>query len=269
MGVNYKRNEGVNLDGISTHGIWSQNELAIPIEIEIPWFRSWAFYASLVLIITLTIYGLFRLRLYQKTKLLTIRDSIARDLHDEIGSNLSTISIFSEVAKESLHKNKDGILPVLDKISEYTQISQEAMSDIVWMIDSKNDRFENIIVKMRTLIAESIGSSNSIKMHFNFNENANSLKINMRKRKNLYMIYKESLNNIIKYANCENVWVSLSVNEQKVQLSIRDDGVGFDPKNARGNGLVYMKKRAGELEGDLQVISSPGKGTSIYLEFNR
>ena len=249
------------------HGIWSNNELSIPFEIEVPWFKSWIFFGSIFTLTSVAIFGLFRFRLQQKTKLLTIRDSIARDLHDEIGSNLSTISIFNEVAKESIHKNKEGILPVLDKISEYTQISQEAMSDIVWMIDSKNDKFENIIVKMRTLAAETIGTTSSMKLHLNFDENAKSLKIGMKQRKNLYMIYKESINNIIKYANCKNVWIDLVVNEHLVKLIIRDDGQGFDLKNASGNGLIYMKKRSEELEAMFNVDSILGKGTSVTLEF--
>lgn len=250
------------------HGIWSNSELSIPFEIEVPWFKSWLFFAAIFVTISAGIFGLFRFRLQQKTKLLTIRDSIARDLHDEIGSNLSTISIFNEVAKESIYKNKDGILPVLDKISEYTQISQEAMSDIVWMIDSKNDKFENIIVKMRTLAAETIGTTSSMKLHLNFDEKAKSLKIGMKQRKNLYMIYKESINNIIKYANCKNVWIDLIVNEHVVKLIISDDGQGFDPKNASGNGLTYMKKRAEELEAMFNVDSIIGKGTTITLEFS-
>jgi ligand-binding sensor domain-containing protein len=249
------------------HGIWSNNELSISFKIEVPWFKSWIFFGSIFIFTSIAIFGLFRFRLQQKTKLLTIRDSIARDLHDEIGSNLSTISIFNEVAKESIHKNKEGILPVLDKISEYTQISQEAMSDIVWMIDSKNDKFENIIVKMRTLAAETIGTTSSMKLHLNFDENAKSLKIGMKQRKNLYMIYKESINNIIKYANCKNVWIDLVVNEHLVKLIISDDGQGFDPKNASGNGLIYMKKRAEELEAMFNVDSIIGKGTSVTLEF--
>lgn len=249
------------------HGIWSNSELSIPFKIEVPWFKSWIFFGSIFTLASVAIFGLFRFRLQQKTKLLTIRDSIARDLHDEIGSNLSTISIFNEVAKESIHKNKEGILPVLDKISEYTQISQEAMSDIVWMIDSKNDKFENIIVKMRTLAAETIGTTSSMKLHLNFDENAKSLKIGMKQRKNLYMIYKESINNIIKYANCKNVWIDLVVNEHLVKLIISDDGQGFDPKTATGNGLIYMKKRAEELEAMFNVDSIIGKGTSVTLEF--
>ncbi len=249
------------------HGIWSTEELSIPITIEIPWFQSWYFISLLALAITAIIYGWFRLRLNQRTKLLLIRDSIARDLHDEIGSNLSTISIYSEIAKDNLSKNKEGIAPLLDKISAYTQTSQEAMSDIVWMIDSRNDKFENIILKMRSLASETIGASSGMQLHMQIDENIHQYRLGMKQRKNFYMIYKESLNNIIKYANCANVWINLNSDHEFFSLEIRDDGVGFDPSKTKGNGLIYMKKRAAEIPAELEVTSVLKKGTTIHLRF--
>jgi signal transduction histidine kinase len=121
---------------------------------------------------------------------------------------------------------------------------------------------------MRTLAAETIGTSTIMKLHLNFDENAKNLKIGMKQRKNLYMIYKESINNIVKYANCKNVWIDLVVNEHQVKLIISDDGQGFDPKNTQGNGLTYMKKRAEELDAMFNVNSIIGKGTSMTLEFS-
>ena len=249
------------------HGIWSKEELSIPITIEIPWFQSWYFITFLALLITVIIYGWFRLRLNQRTKLLLIRDSIARDLHDEIGSNLSTISIYSEIAKENLTKNKDGIGPLLDKISAYTQTSQEAMSDIVWMIDSRNDKFENIILKMRSLASETIGASTGMQLHMQIDESLHQYRLGMKQRKNFYMIYKESLNNIIKYANCSNVWIILNSDPEFFYLEIRDDGVGFDLSKTKGNGLIYMKKRAADIPAELEVTSVLTKGTTVRLQF--
>ena len=249
------------------HGNWSTEELSIPVFIEIPWFQSWYFITLLALIITAIIYGWFRLRLNQRTKLLLIRDSIARDLHDEIGSNLSTISIYSEIAKENLSKNKEGIGPLLDKISAYTQTSQEAMSDIVWMIDSRNDNFENIILKMRSLASETIGASSGMQLHMQVDESIHQYRLGMKQRKNFYMIYKESLNNIIKYADCSNVWIKLNSDAEYFYLEIRDDGVGFEPGKTKGNGLIYMKKRAADIPAELEIISEIAKGTTIRLRF--
>ncbi|MBK9318587.1 MAG: hypothetical protein IPM91_07000 [Bacteroidetes bacterium] len=156
---------------------------------------------------------------------------------------------------------------MLDKIGEYTQISQEAMNDIVWMIDSKNDRFENILVKMRTHAAETIGST-SIHLHLNLDERLKNVKIDMKQRKNLYLIFKESLNNILKYAQCNNVWIDLYENDKMITLMIKDDGIGFKLEDTRGNGLVNMKKRAMEIKGVLTIDSLPGKGTSVKLVFD-
>lgn len=249
------------------NGIWNDNILRIPVKIDKPWYQTWLFIACLIIAVSGMIYGLFRIRLNQRTKLLLIRDNIARDLHDEIGANLSTISIYSEIAKENLLKNKEGVPTLLDKISAYTQMSQESMSDIVWMIDSRNDKFENVILKMRNLASETIGASPDIQLHMQIDEEIHHLKIGMKQRKNFYMIYKECLNNISKYAHCQNVWINLRDDQHSIFLEITDDGIGFEPGKTKGNGLVYMKKRAADIPGEISVHSSPGKGTSIKLRF--
>lgn len=249
------------------HGEWSDQELSIPFTISTPWYKSDYFYILLLLTLAGLIYSWMLYKNRQNRKLLNIRENIARDLHDEIGSNLSSISIFNQVAKESISRKKDDVIPVLDKIGEYTQISQEAMNDIVWMIDSKNDRFENILVKMRTHAAETIGST-SIHLHLNLDERLKNVKIDMKQRKNLYLIFKESLNNILKYAQCKSVWIDLYENDKMITLMIKDDGRGFKLEDTRGNGLVNMKKRAMEIKGVLTIDSLPGKGTSVKLVFD-
>ncbi len=248
------------------HGEWSNHMLMVPFTIRAPWYKTWYFFISVFVLLSYLIYEWLAYKNRQNTKLLQIRENIARDLHDEIGSNLSSISIFNEVAKESINRNKTGVLPVLDKIGEYAQISQEAMGDIVWMIDSKNDRFENILVKMRTYAAETIGAS-SIKLQLNFDDHLKNIKIEMKQRKNLYLIFKEALNNIQKYADCKNVAIDLFEQNRIITLRIKDDGKGFNPENTKGNGLVNMKKRAEEINGTLDIESSPENGTSIKLVF--
>ncbi|MBK9401350.1 MAG: hypothetical protein IPN36_10975 [Bacteroidetes bacterium] len=249
------------------HGEWSEKELSIPFTISTPWYKSAYFFILLLLSLAGLIYSWLLYKNRQNRKLLTIRENIARDLHDEIGSNLSSISIFNQVAKESISRKKDDVIPVLDKIGEYTQISQEAMNDIVWMIDSKNDRFENILVKMRTLAAETIGST-AVHLHLNLDERLKNVKIEMKQRKNLYLIFKESLNNILKYAHCNNVWIDLFENDKMITLLIKDDGKGFKLEETKGNGLVNMKKRAMEIKGVLIIESFPEKGTSVKLVFD-
>ncbi|MFN0189396.1 MAG: triple tyrosine motif-containing protein [Bacteroidia bacterium] len=249
------------------NGIWNKNILEIFISIKSPWYKEWYAFIFYIFITSSIVYSIYYYKKQQRLKLQYIRDNIARDLHDEIGSNLSSISIFNEVAKESAVRNDDNLQAVLHKIGEYTQISQESMTDIVWMIDSKNDRFENIFIKMRTLASETIGAGN-INLSIHFDESLNALKIPMAKRKNFYLIYKEAINNLLKYSNCTHVIINVKKSVEFISLEIIDDGIGFNPNETRGNGLNNMKKRAEELNGQLSISSLYGNGTTIKLKFS-
>lgn len=249
------------------NGVWNENILNISIVINYPWYKEWYSMVSYFLLLSAFFYLVYTYRKNQRLKLQSIRDNIARDLHDEIGSNLSSISIFNEVAKESALRNTGNLTSVLNKIGEYTQVSQEAMNDIVWMIDSKNERFENIFVKMRTLASETIGSGSYV-MTLNFDESLNDIKIPMTKRKNFYLIYKEAINNLLKYSQCTHVNIEVRKVGNHVLLHIEDNGVGFIIDENKGNGLTNMRKRAAELHGDLQILSTIGKGTIIKLKFH-
>jgi len=247
-------------------GLWNEKLLRVEIIIKNPWYKTWYAITAYFFILFGLIYFVNTYRLKQRLKLQSIRDNIARDLHDEIGSNLSSISIFSEVAKESAIKQSVNLVSVLNKISEYTQISQEAMNDIVWMIDSKNERFENIFTKMRTYAAETIGSGH-YNLILNFDSSIGELKLPIAKRKNFYLIFKEAINNLLKYAQCDKVEIDVRKENNLIHLSISDNGIGFLAANSRGNGLHNMKKRAEELNGTLEIDSEIGKGTRITLKF--
>ena len=252
--------------GSNNDEFWNEKGTSIMVIILPPWYMTWWFRTLVGLLILLAAYGFYRFRLSQALKLLSIRDRIADDLHDEVGSNLSNIYIFSNVAQQKAKAN-DETAPLLQKISDYTQQSMEAMNDIVWMINTRNDRFENIMVRMRTLAAE-FSEASDCKLHLNFDESLNNVKLNMEERKNFYLIYKEAINNTAKYAGCNTVWIDMTLHQNKVTLNIRDNGKGFDVSNTvKGNGLYNMKKRAEMLKGALTVTSKIGEGTALQLNF--
>lgn len=251
----------------NSYGIWSTHQAEVKFKILSPWYTSWWFYVLVFCSVFSIIYLLYHYRLQQAIELESVRNSIARDLHDEIGSNLSSISLFTEVAKEKSATSESGVSGILQKISDYTQTSQEAMNDIVWMINTRNDRFENIIVRMRSLAVELLEAKN-IHLHLSFDERLNQLKMGMNERKNFYLLYKEILNNCVKYAEANQVWIELSITSNVILLSIKDDGIGFDPAvQLNGNGLINMKKRAEVLGATLTINSSKGTGTHTKLTF--
>jgi len=248
-------------------GIWNETPAYIELVVLPPWYMTWWFRLLLVLGVSGLLYGIYRFRMYQTLKLQSIRNRIARDLHDEIGANLSSIRIFSEVAKEKSNDASVELKSWLTKITEYTQSSLDGINDIVWMINARNDRFENIFSRIRSLAVELLEARN-FNLHIHFDETLEEVKLGIEERKNFYMICKEALNNIAKYADCKNVRIEVLWKKPEVWLLIGDDGRGFDLSAIEhGNGLINMKKRAELLKGKLQIKTRDGEGTTIELVF--
>lgn len=250
--------------GSNSDGIWNEKGTSVQLVILPPWYMTWWLRTLLSITIIALVYIFYRYRLQQALRLQAVRNRIASDLHDEIGSNLSNISIFSNVAQQNASNENNALLK---KISEYTQVSMEAMSDIVWMINARNDRFENIIIRMRSLAAE-IFEAKHCTLHIELDDRLNNIKLNMEKRKNFYLIYKEAINNIAKYAACKDVWINMQMQHNEVLLQIKDNGNGFDvAKRKNGNGLFNMQHRAEMLNGKLIITSKIDEGTLVELRF--
>jgi signal transduction histidine kinase len=192
---------------------------------------------------------------------------IARDLHDEMGSTLSSISIMAESAKRSLKEDVDPTR--LDFIGEKTREVMESMSDIVWSVNPENDRFEQVVARMEELMT-TLMVAQEIPFNFKIADSIEHVDIPMEKRKDFYLIFKESLNNIVKYAHASKVHVLIETPPGKVRLTVQDNGAGFDPNDIQagmgGNGLRNMRDRAQLIGADLEITSSKGNGTTIRLE---
>jgi signal transduction histidine kinase len=199
----------------------------------------------------------------RQKQLQNMRNSIADDLHDDIGSTLSSISIMSELAK---NKSPEAI-SMLNSIGESALTIQENMSDIVWAVNSKNDRFENILQRMNQFASEMLDAKNT-QLNFSAAPDLMAAKLTMEQRKNLYLFFKEVINNAAKYADAKNVWINISKKEQHIKMSIRDNGKGFDTKQQyNGNGMASLKKRAVELNAVFEIFSSINEGTEVLLSF--
>jgi two-component sensor histidine kinase len=252
--------------GSNNDGHWNEKGASIQLIILPPWYLTWWFRVGLALSILFAAYTFYRFRLAQPLKLQNMRDRIAGDLHDEVGSNLSNIFIFSNIAQQKAEHGHE-TAQLLQKISDYTKQSMDAMDDIVWMINPRNDRFENIMTRMCTLAAE-FAETSDCALHLDFDEKLKDVDLNMESRKNFYLIYKEALNNTAKYAECKMVWIEMKLDHSKIILKIKDDGKGFNMAIAnKGNGMMNMKRRAEMLKGALTVTSSDGEGTTLQLSF--
>lgn len=107
----------------------------------------------------------------------------------------------------------------------------------------------------------------AINYSFQVSENLLDIKLDVNLRKNLYLIFKESINNIIKHANSTEVTISLQKEDKAITLLVQDNGVGLSPKSFKGNGIRNIKQRAAESGGTATIISSDGNGTVVTVRF--
>jgi signal transduction histidine kinase len=191
-----------------------------------------------------------------------MRNSIADDLHDDIGSTLSSIRIMTEIIKSG----QSEATTVLDSIGENASRMQETLADIVWSVSPKNDRFEDIMRRMNTFASE-VTEAKNIGLEFYCDVRASS-RLSMTQRKNLYLFFKEAVNNMVKYSSASSVNISITQNDGYIELVIRDNGTGFDVTDtSEGNGMDSLKNRAQDLRANFNIVSQKGKGTEVRLGF--
>jgi ligand-binding sensor domain-containing protein len=243
------------------------NEAVIHIHILNPFYLRWWFIVLVAGIGGFGVWSFLRYRNFQKKKLDAVRNKIARDLHDDIGSALGSISFFSETAKRTLDdKNTTGTNNVLNKIGSTSREMIENMHDIVWAVNPNNDSFHQLAERMKSYAAD-MASANDIRLVFNASPELSSLKLSMDERKNLFLIFKEAVYNSCKYAACSEIQIELvRQNSHRLCLKVNDNGCGFNPDETKGgNGLRNMKSRAAEIGATYRIVSSTNSGTAIEV----
>lgn len=209
-----------------------------------------------------------RKRLQSEKEMLNERLRISRELHDDIGSTLGSISIYSEVAKNRSEK-KENADEAIVKIGNASRELIEKMSDIVWSINPNNEGFEQLQNRIDAFAAMLLTPLN---IHYDIiaDEEVKHTQFSAEEIKNIYLISKEALHNIVKHAACKKVMIHFSKEKDVFDMVIADDGKGFNSAAQNdgklgGNGLKNMHKRAEQMNAVLNLVSSPGNGTKIQL----
>ena len=192
-----------------------------------------------------------------------VRRQLASDLHDDIGSTLSSISYYSEAIRKQVKESSPQVLPLLDKMGAASGTTIEAMSDIVWTTNPSYDKGIDLLHRMRTY-ATDVCDLRNVSLEFETVPSFENTKLNIETRRNLFLIFKEAVNNALKYSGCTLLKVSIGQGAIKIQ----DNGKGFDTlKEYQGNGLKNMQQRAKEIKGTLEIQSSGDSGTLVILKF--
>ncbi len=286
----------------NSDGVWNQNAAFIKVLIKPPFYKTWYAYLGYI-IIGLTFF--YYLRKYElnkrkvknefllkeekeKAKLIEIqlraekaelqtkalesekeldkqimRSRIASDLHDEIGGNLSSITLLSSMINNDIQVNSE-LKMKIQNINLAAKSSTESIRDIIWFINPTSDKINSLFSRIKeTTNLMLTGIDYKIKM----NEVNNEEKINPELKRNIYLIYKEVLNNIIKHSNAKSVSIDFQKNDSKLRIVIEDDGKGFDQANVKeGNGLRNIKNRSEQISALLEIVSKPGEGTKTIVE---
>lgn len=253
---------------VSTDGRTSAPVLLATIIKAAPlWQKPW-FYLLVALAAAATAFGLTRLRYRQRLHMQAVRNRIASDLHDEVGSSLSSITLGSQLARKLEGGENEQVSELLSRISDTSSASLRSISDIVWAIDPRNDEGEALVKRMRRITRELL-ESKEIDVSFDIGRGVDDLKLPMNARKEVVLIFKEAVHNASKYSMAATVQVCIHRRKGTLTVSIKDDGRGFDPAlHPDGHGLGSMRRRAESIGAELTLASAPGMGTLVGVEVN-
>lgn len=244
-------------------GEWSTEPAVFEFEIVVPFYkRTWFFFLSFSVLV-LIVYFIRVQRLKQKYKIEKLRLNIARDLHDDIGSTLGSINILTKTAARKLNKQvvQEEMSPIFEKIGRSAEDTLDAMDDIVWSINPDKDKLEDLIIRMREFVIPLFEAKN-IEVDFVAEGNKEQV-LPMNFRRNVFLIYKEAVHNILKHSQATDVKIRLQTGHQFV-MKISDSGKGFVDEPTQRNGLKNMHNRAKEVSGDLRIHSS-SSGTELVF----
>ncbi len=265
-------------------GVWNPTDKTLLISIlPPPWETWWAYTLYLILIIlVLFVYNRYRvnkLRQEMTTQIkierakLSEREQVrkknAADFHDELGHNVTKITLFAEMARR---ENKSGseLQNYLDKITDNVKSLSGGIRDFIWALDPDKDSFYETLLRLQEF-GDTLFEFSDVKfVTRGFSDRFAGVKLTADTRRHIILIFKEAMNNCLKYANCNNAELSAQLENGKIRIMFSDDGEGFEMDDqSTGNGLNNMADRAKKINGILEIDSTISHGVTIVLEIEQ
>jgi len=245
--------------------VWSKST-TLSFEILPPFWETWWFRLGGIFLITSVIATIIYYRFQQLLAVERLRAKIAADLHDDIGAGLSEINILTAVAEaKTPAEAKAHTKNELARIGQTASQLIDSMSDIVWLVNPKKDSMTDLVTRLKDIFNDLLDTKditfNSENMHL-----LSKIRLKMEHRQFIFLIFKEALNNALKYSKCSVVDFQVFSENGRLKIILADNGVGFDQDSHKdGNGLKNMQERAKKINGDLQIKSRPGEGTKLIF----
>jgi signal transduction histidine kinase/ligand-binding sensor domain-containing protein len=274
----------------SGDGVWDETGAALSFEV-LPFFwQTWAFRIAALALFTLCVISIVRYvsfrrlrhqmselrrKFEQQEALHKERARIAKDIHDDVGANLTQIALLGELARQdeqasrsSCRASPDKASERIEKISGAARQAVKSLDEIVWAVNPRNDTLAHLIDYTGQFALDYLRLA-GIRCRLDFPEPTVQREISTDARHNLFLVVKEALHNIVKHAHATEVWLKLNASDGALRVVIEDNGCGFEraPHDAVADGLRNMRQRMTEIGGECRIESRPGAGTQVSVEF--
>ena len=250
-------------------GIWNEAGATLALEFVPHSWQTWWFKVLIGVGAGLLLTLLYRLRVARLRAIERLRIQIAANLHDDVGARLTKVAMLTEVVdRETTDASPNK--PHIGNISRTVREVIQAMDEIVWTINPKNDSLDHLASYIFQY-AQEYFQDTKVSCRLDMPAQLPDRPVSTEVRHNLFMAVKEALNNSLKHAHATEVRVGLGVNDGQMVITVSDNGRGFvvGEAHAKGNGLENMSHRLEQIGGHLVLESEPGKGTSIRMEVRR
>jgi len=240
-------------------GVWSEPRELV-LEFLPKWYQTWWFKLLIILATAGIIYAFYRYRINQIKKQHEIRKNIATDLHDDLGSTLNSVKVFTNLAIRGVNQ-EESLQQIKDNLSEATM----GLRDMIWVLDDSLDTVEELVTRLKQF-AVPVAAASHIEATIAAGSDVGKVKLSKEEKRNLFLVCKEAINNSIKYAEASRIDVSILPSGKKIRISIADNGKGFNADEVKkGYGLKNMQYRAGQVNYKAMIASVPGRGTTIEI----
>jgi len=243
-------------------GLVNEDGARLRIDIASPYWATWWFRSLIVATVAFLLYVVYRYRLARILEVEGLRQRIARDLHDDVGTNLSAIVLSTQMMQRRFSL-PETVKSELNELREVASRAQDLMRDTVWMLNPENDALSLLLARMKH---EASALLKEIPYHFELHDGDADRRIGLVVKRNIFLAYKEALNNVVRHSHATHVHVRIACNTDSLTIEVSDNGRGFDAETIiPGNGLQNMHIRAENIGGRCDIVSAPGSGTTMRL----
>jgi ligand-binding sensor domain-containing protein len=257
--------------GSNSDGVWNESGLAIPLIITPPFWRTPAFLALILAVLTLVSFAFYRYRVRKLVEIERLRTRIASDLHDELASNLSSIALFTTIVHDAAAVRGDSTPEqeqLLRRIVALARESVTSIREIIWAIDSRPETVCDLLVRLKDTMLP-VCRAKEIQLQFDDPDPTLFPQHNLppEERKDLWLLLKEAVTNAMKHSCCSNLSIECAFERGRLKVSIEDNGKGLVPETAgNGKGFETMRMRAENLGGAIEFIGTEGGGTTVHID---